>query len=108
LSVAAGDVVKAVLYWRTEAVLDRDYKVSLRLRDSVGKVVAVVDRSAGDGLMPSSIWKPGETVTDRHGLLVPRETPSGEYQLVVKLYDPGTLTEVVDATLGPVWIKEQP
>ena len=105
LQVAPGDIVKAVLYWETDAPLDRDYKVSFRLVDDTGHVVAAVDRSPGNGSLPSSSWPPGETVADRQGLLVPTDAPPGEIQLVVKLYDVDTLTDVVGAVLGPVRIS---
>jgi len=104
--LAPGDVVKVVLYWETDAPLDRDYKVSLRLVDGAGHVMAAMDRSPGNGSTPSSSWRPGETVADRQGLLVPTDAPPGEVQLVVKLYDLDTLTDVVDAVLGPVWVAE--
>jgi hypothetical protein len=44
----------------------------------------------------------GETIADVYDLAVPRDTPSGQYRLLVVLYDPATLAEVGRAELGTV------
>ncbi len=117
--VAAGNVLAMVLGWVPQAPITRTYKVSLRLvpptqRPAVGGllprsdlatglppcqtlptgVVAAVDRQPQNGARPSTDWKPGEVVIDRHGLFVPRDTPPGDYGLRIVLYDAATLEPV--------------
>ena len=36
--------------------------------------------------MPTSTWKPNETVIDRYGVLIPPETPAGAYAVEIGLY----------------------
>jgi addiction module RelE/StbE family toxin len=46
--------------------------------------------------------KAGETITDVYDLTVPPDTPSGQYRLLIILYEPDTLAEVGRAELGKV------
>ena len=103
-AIAHDQVMGVVLGWVAHASLEHDYKVSLRLVDDAGRVVAAVDRAPANGFNPSSGWPAREMVVDRHGLWVPPETAQGVYQVVVKLYDPADLREVVSAQLGPVTV----
>ena len=45
------------------------------------------DSEPGGGLNLTTIWSPGETVIDNHGLLLPTELPPGSYTLLLGLYD---------------------
>lgn len=62
---------------------DHPLKLSLRLVDPTGAVVAQQDRDVAQPM--------------RYGLLLPPTAPTGEYQLVGVLYDPQTLEAVKDA-----------
>lgn len=58
------------------------HKLSLRLLDAAGSVLASADRP----LLP----------TDRAGLFVPPQTPPGAYTVAALLYDPATLAPLPD------------
>ena len=45
------------------------------------------DSQPGGGTSPTTDWTPGESVIDRHALLVPLDLPAGEYALIAGLYD---------------------
>ncbi|MDH4135404.1 MAG: hypothetical protein OEW09_01620 [Anaerolineae bacterium] len=51
---------------------------------------------------PTSRRKAGETLADVYDLSVPPDAPSGQYRLLVILYEPDTLSEVGRAELGTV------
>jgi hypothetical protein len=85
-----GDVVPLTLFWRARQPVQQDAKVFVHLLDSGGQLVAQHDGEPVSGLRPTSTWKPGELIVDRHGVLLPDDLPPGEYQLVVGLYDPVT------------------
>jgi hypothetical protein len=70
-----------------------DYKVFVHLRDRTGRTVAQADHIPSEALvaLPTSTWREGETVPDVSYLQVPADTPPGEYQLLVGLYNPDTL-----------------
>jgi hypothetical protein len=85
-AIAPGQILRLSLFW--EAIDDPldDYVVFAHLLDSEGKVVAQHDGQPLGGLRPTATWAVGETVRDNHGLLIPRGTLPGEYQLVTGMY----------------------
>jgi hypothetical protein len=94
--------VRLTLHWQVLAPVGADYKVSARLLDVEGNQVAQVDDVPVHNTYPTSRWKTGETLTDVYDLTVPPDTPSGQYRLLVILYEPDTLAEVGRAELGTV------
>ncbi len=86
-TVRAGDALAVTLFWRTDEPLDRRYKVFVHLyANPDAPPPAQHDSEPGGGLAPTTGWTPGETVIDRHGLLIPPDLPPGEYTLAVGLY----------------------
>jgi hypothetical protein len=94
--------VRLTLYWQVLAPVDADYKVSARVLDGERNQVAQVDGVPVHNTYPTSRWKAGETITDVYDLIVPPDTPSGQYRLLVILYEPDTLAEVGRVDLGTV------
>ena len=70
--------------------LDRDYKVFVHLADDAGRPVAQWDGMPGLNTARTSQWHAGETFKDHVLLVVPVQTPPGEYTFRVGLYDPAT------------------
>lgn len=101
LAVRPGDVVAVALRWRPgadarppwseTAPTRRPHHVSVRLVDDAGAVHASADRAPAAGAAPTTVWRAGDAVLDRHGLIVPSATPPGRYRLAVVLYDAATL-----------------
>jgi hypothetical protein len=85
--LAPGDVLQVRLDWRADETLETRYKVFLQLLDENGLLVAQRDSEPGGGLALTTTWTPGETITDRHGLLLPPELPPAHYMLIVGLYN---------------------
>ncbi len=79
---AAGDAATLSLQWRTDAPLDKPYKVSVQLLDARNQVIAQHDGEPAGGSRPTTQWKAGDTVFDNHGLPIPPGTPPGRYRLV--------------------------
>ena len=94
--------VRLTLHWQVLAPVGADYKVSARLLDGEGNQVAQIDGVPVHNTYPTSRWKAGETIADVYDLAVPPDTPSGQYRLLVILYEPDTLAEVGRAELGTV------
>jgi hypothetical protein len=82
------DVVPVTLFWQARQPAADNLKVFLHLLDDRGNLVAQRDSEPVGGLRPTSTWKPGEPVIDRHGVWLPEALPPGEYQLIVGLYNP--------------------
>lgn len=86
--VRAGDVVKLILHWRAEGKVGEKYKVFVHLLDQEGRLVAQRDSEPVGGSKPTMGWKIGEEIGDNYGILLPDDVPSGEYELVVGMYEP--------------------
>jgi len=77
-------VLPVVLIWRKEKELtdvSKELRVALRLIDSTGQRWAGRDSRPMGGLGSFHLMREGETLIDRHGVLIPAGTPPGEYQL---------------------------
>ncbi len=85
--VPAGDVVQLSLQWLAAEPDDTRYKVFLQLLDADSQVVAQRDAEPVGESRPTDTWQAGETIIDRHGLLVPPGTPPGTYRLITGLYN---------------------
>ncbi len=86
--VRVGEVMRLTLYWETSREVSKDYKVFVHLRDGAGKLVAQRDSEPVGGSRAMSGWDIGEEIEDNYGILLPDDVPSGEYQLMVGVYDP--------------------
>ena len=71
-----------------DAPLDARYKVFVHLyADPAAPPLAQHDSEPGGGLAPTTDWTPGETIIDRHGVLIPASLAPGDYTLAIGLYD---------------------
>ena len=86
-SVIAGDLLLARLDWRTRQAIDKRYAVALQLLDAAGVLVAQRDSQPSGGAQPTSNWQADDMIVDRHALAIPAGLPSGEYRLILALYD---------------------
>lgn len=86
----AGGRIAVEILWQPLRAFDTDLNVFLQLLDARGVPVAQLDGPPVGGYAPTSAWRAGEPVADRHGLAVPTDLEAGEYGLIVGLVDPGT------------------
>jgi len=87
---APGDVLSVTLFWRSQKAVAERYKVTVQLLDERGELAAQHDAEPGAELAPTSAWRPGQLVVDRHGISLPADLPPGPYRLIVGLYHIGT------------------
>ncbi|MDW8067520.1 MAG: 6-pyruvoyl-tetrahydropterin synthase-related protein [Anaerolineae bacterium] len=98
----ASDRLSVSLVWGARYPVATNYGISLRLRDRAGQDRVVMDTQPGYGFLPTSLWRPGERVTDRYELPLPADLPQGEaYTLLVVLYRFPSLQAVGERSLGP-------
>jgi len=87
-SYRPGDTLDLTVFWKALADLREDYSYSLKLEDDSGTAWAAIDdQPAGSGYS-TSLWTKGQLFRDLSRLTVPASTPSGQYRLVLTLYDP--------------------
>jgi 4-amino-4-deoxy-L-arabinose transferase-like glycosyltransferase len=84
--VQAGDVLHLDLYWQASTPVAEDYQVFIHLVGEDSQRWAQKDGPPLLGARPTSSWQPGEQLTDRRGLLLPSDMPSGSYHLRLGLY----------------------
>ncbi len=83
-----GDRIDLELVWHPDQRIEENWKVFVHLRDAAGATLAQSDAIPGNWLRWSDTWLPGEYVSDRHELVLPRRQMSAESSLYVGLYDP--------------------
>ena len=59
------------LHWQVVDPLPGDYTTTVQLFDAAGSKLAQDDRRAGGDYYPTTLWKPGEVILDRHTLALP-------------------------------------
>ena len=95
--------VRLTLVWQSKALSSRDLKISARLVDPAGQLVAQADAVPVHFAYPTSAWRPGEYIRDVYDLALPPGLQPGDYTPVIILYDPSQgATEVGQVTLPPV------
>jgi 4-amino-4-deoxy-L-arabinose transferase-like glycosyltransferase len=87
-TVRPGQLVRLALFWQAQEVVTEPLTVFAHLVDQEGQLVAQQDGEPAGGSRPTVSWSSGELVRDQRGILLPRDTPPGEYRLVVGLYRP--------------------
>jgi len=83
-----GEMLFARLRWRAEQPISTDYKVFLHAFAADGTLLAQHDAVPDLWRRPTTGWQVGETVEDRHGLLLPAGARVA--YLLVGLYDPAS------------------
>ena len=68
---AADAIIAVTLHWQVAAPLTADYSATVQLFDSAGEKLAQDDHKPGGAFYPTSLWKPGEVLLDRHTLTLP-------------------------------------
>lgn len=89
-SLAPGQMVRLTLFWQATGSPSEPYTVFAHLLDADGHLIAQQDGEPVGGSRPTTSWTAGETIRDRLGILIPPDTPPGEYRLAVGMYRPDT------------------
>jgi mannosyltransferase len=112
-AATAGHPALVTLRWQASGPTPRSLKVSLRLRDESGALLAQDDRVLlNDRHLRTTSWQPGETALNVYTLALPPEP--GTYTLTLVLYDEETLQPVglldgsgVEPSLGTVHARSR-
>lgn len=93
-AVPAGEVLTLTLHWQALIPIKERYKVFVHLLDARQRVVAQRDAEPGGGARPTTTWQLGEVLADNYGVLIPPDTPPGEYDIEVGMYSAATGTRL--------------
>jgi hypothetical protein len=74
------------LYWLALRDVEADLKVFVHLLNGSGQVAAQHDGDPVGGYGPTTRWRSGELIADRHRLSLPPGLPAGSYTLKAGMY----------------------
>jgi hypothetical protein len=103
-----GEPWRITLFWQALDEMAVDYTVFVHLRPvEDGGPATQVDEMPRQGAYPTSLWLPGEVVSDTHTLAVPADLAPASYAIDVGLYVPETgrylpVAGDVSLTLGTI------
>lgn len=91
-------VLQLTLLWKADQKVDLAYTVFVHVVDNSGQKIGQGDSEPVGGFSPTTAWRPGETVVDRHGVLLPQAFQREGARLEVGLYDlkSGTQLQILD------------
>jgi hypothetical protein len=87
LDIGEDRLIGVTLFWQTDAQLDTRYKITVQALDEDGFPIAQHDSEPANNRAMTIDWQAGQTIIDNHGLLLPAELPSGEFRLIVGVYE---------------------
>jgi hypothetical protein len=85
-----GAPVNLLVRWQALRPTERDYTVFFHVVGEDGTIWGQRDTTPKDGAYPTSLWQPGEVVTDGYQALLPPDAPASGYRLELGLYDQAT------------------
>lgn len=84
--VSPGETILLSLYWEALRDIEHDYWLLLQLIDENGQPLLIKDGSPSAGRYATDWWREGESIPSQHRLYIPREAPSGHYQIKLGLH----------------------
>ena len=98
---AGRGIIPLTLTWQKKRNMEQPYQVNLRLADDAGRTWASRDSDPRAGQRPFNAMSIGETLIDRHGLLIEAGTPPGHYRLLL------SVRRIGDAQPLDLWNEQQ-
>ena len=80
------NVAEVTLHWLALREIGQNYRAFVHLLGPDGAVIAQHDGDPVGGYTPTTRWRPGEIIADRHIISLPEGLPAGEYSLRAGLY----------------------
>jgi hypothetical protein len=84
--ISPGDQVEIILFFKCVQSMGEEYSSYVHLVDPSGKPIAKHDHRPGGVYYPTTLWKPGEVLLDRHILSIPLGIAPGSYSIRIGLY----------------------
>jgi hypothetical protein len=100
---APGGLVRVALDWQTSVPVEDSFNVFVHITGGDETILAQLDSIPGGGLLPMTIWEPGETIHDRFAIPLPPDAQPGEYEVRIGIYNPanGLRLRVTEGSSAP-------
>jgi hypothetical protein len=106
--VRAGQPFEISVDWTSAAPLDANYTIFAHLVDADGQIIAQQDQQPLGGRYPTSVWAPGEVVSDTIRIAVPPAGTGGTACVRLGLYDLRSLARLPRSdAMGDFWQPEK-
>jgi len=86
-SVHPGETLHLTLFWQSLSVTPKDYTVFTHVYDNNDNLWAQKDSPPVGGTYRTNQWQPGQVIVDSYVIQISPNVPTGEYRLVVGMYD---------------------
>ena len=108
----SGDEIRLTLYWEGISPTPVDWSIFAHLRNQDGEIVAQKDGLAGatgSTTYPTALWDAEEIIADELTIPLPPDLPSGEYSMVIGLYNltDGTRLSIPNAPNNEITLTTQ-
>ncbi len=90
-----GQDLPIALFWSADENPASVYSAFVHLVDETGRGWAQSDGPPLGALYPTTSWRPGEVLRDRHTLALPSDLPDGLYRLDAGMYEAETMTHLL-------------
>ena len=94
---SSDDTLQFGLTWSVGKRLDVDYMVFIHVTDA-GEIIAQDDSIPAGGTLPTSWWRPGDWIVDRHTVIMPAPYDPDQHEIAVGLYHDHERLDVLDST----------
>jgi hypothetical protein len=94
LPLESGDEFTLSLYWQTDGPTPVPYTVFVHFISADGFNHTSHDNQPVWGTYPTTVWQPGEKVTDKYTLPLPQGISAGDYRLRIGWYQSDTLERI--------------
>lgn len=81
-----GTNLEITLYWQSLAVMDDDYSIGIHLLDANKQVISARDSYPGHGMLPTTLWYPGQTIRDSYWIPIAPTSAAGLARIQVDVY----------------------
>jgi hypothetical protein len=88
-------LAEVTLYWLALRETSQNYRAFVHLLGPDGAVIAQHDGDPVGGYTPTTRWRPGEIIADRHTIPLPGGLPASEYGLRAGMYQVDPLRNLV-------------
>ncbi len=86
-TLQAGATISVTVRWQALRPLARDYTVFLHLVDADGRLQGQQDIMPHDNKLPTTLWQPGQVISDQYHATLKPGAPAGEsYRVHLGLY----------------------
>ncbi|MCK8497126.1 hypothetical protein ACJ2CR_37720 [Myxococcus faecalis] len=90
-----GERAQVTLYFKVLQAIDEDYLIFVHVEDAGGRMERMnLDHKPANGMLPTSQWKPGETVKDEFSIYLPADANPKALNIWLGLWDPRTDTRL--------------